>query len=55
MYDRKSTLLSILKPTCIHEELIGYEKTRVFSYQDKYETLLLQMARENRIFGQIHT
>ncbi len=36
MYARKNKLLSILKPSCIHLELTGFERTRVYDYQSGY-------------------
>ena len=36
-YKKKEKLLSLLNPVCIHKELIGYEKERVYSYEDDYD------------------
>lgn len=49
MYDKKDKLLSILKPVCIHKEKLNSERIRVYDYQSKYDNLLLEKARQNKI------
>ena len=36
-YDMKDILLSILDPVCIHEEHQGYERVRIFDYEEEYD------------------
>lgn len=36
MYRKKEILLSVIKPVCIHKEIIGYEKVRVYDYERGY-------------------
>ena len=36
-YSKKDKLLSILKPICIHKEFAGYERTRIYSYEQHYD------------------
>ncbi len=36
MYKKKEMLLSVVKPTCIHKEIIGYERVRVYEYESEY-------------------
>lgn len=35
-YEQKEIMLSILQPTCIHKEFLGYEKERIYDYDDRY-------------------
>ena len=35
-YSKKDKLLSILKPICIHKEFAGYERTRIYDYEQHY-------------------
>lgn len=37
MYRFKEKLLSCLEPICIHKEFAGYERTRVYDYQQDYD------------------
>ena len=37
MYHRKEQLLSILKPVCIHREKAGYEKIRIYDYEQNFD------------------
>lgn len=39
-YSQKETMLSIVKPTCIHKEFAGYERIRIFDYDDDYDEYL---------------
>ena len=36
-YEQKDIMLSILHPVCIHKELLGYERRRIYDYEDEYE------------------
>lgn len=36
-YSQKETLLSLLKPNCIHKEFVGYERIRIYSYEKRYK------------------
>lgn len=36
-YSKKDKLLNILKPICIHKEFAGYERTRIYSYEQDYD------------------
>ena len=38
-YLKKDKLLSILKPICIHKEFAGYERTRVYDYEQHYDDM----------------
>ena len=33
-YEQKDIMLSILHPVCIHKELLGYERRRIYDYED---------------------
>ena len=35
-YSKKDKLLSILEPICIHKEFAGYERTRIYDYEQHY-------------------
>ena len=49
MYARKDKLLSILTPVCIHKELLGYERARVYSYQPDYLEQLVEHINKKDI------
>lgn len=40
-------MLSILRPVCIHKELLGYERRRIYDYEDEYEKYFGQYVWEN--------
>ena len=42
MYAKKNKLLSVLTPLCIHRELGGYERIRVYDYQKNYMKTLIR-------------
>ncbi len=46
-YKQKDIMLSILRPVCIHKEFLGYERERIYDYEDEYETYLGQYVWEN--------
>ena len=35
-YSQKEKLLSVLEPTCIHKEFIGYKRIRIYDYEPEY-------------------
>lgn len=39
-YKQKEILLSIINPICIHKELYGYEKERIYDYEKRYKKYL---------------
>ena len=49
MYARKKILLSILKPVCIHKELVGYKKDRIYEYNNDYKEIFIANAVKNNI------
>lgn len=49
-YSQKEILLSVLHPTCIHKEKIGYEKIRIYDYQPEYRKMRKQFVWENCYF-----
>ncbi len=36
-YDLKEKLLTLLEPVCIHRELYGYERERIYDYDSSYQ------------------
>lgn len=46
-YEQKDIMLSILHPVCIHKELLGYERERIYDYEDEYEKYFGQYVWEN--------
>lgn len=46
-YKQKEIMLSILKPVCIHKELYGYEKERIYDYDKRYSKCLKKFVWEN--------
>lgn len=55
-YSKKDKLLNILEPICIHKEFAGYERTRIYSYEQDYDDRYFyawvhnQIAWENYYF-----
>ena len=39
-YAEKEKLLTVLEPTCIHKEFIGYERRRIYDYEKDYNKYL---------------
>lgn len=35
-YQKKEMLLSLIKPSCIHKEMVGYETTRVYDCENRF-------------------
>lgn len=42
MYARKEQLLSLVEPDCIHQELGSFPRTRIYEYEDDYDTILFR-------------
>lgn len=40
-YKQKEMLLSIIKPVCIHKELVGYERERIYDYDPRYKNFAM--------------
>jgi hypothetical protein len=38
MYAKKELLLSLVQPLCVHEESYGFERNRVYNFEDTYST-----------------
>lgn len=36
-YKKKEILLSLISPACIHRELVGYERERIYDYDIRYD------------------
>ena len=51
-YSKKDKLLSILKPICIHKEFAGYERTRIYSYEQYYDDRYFYAWVHNQIVWQ---
>jgi hypothetical protein len=49
MYGWKELLLSFLEPVCIHREFGGFERVRVYDYEESFEALYLEMYLKDRI------
>ena len=51
-YRQKELLLTLLKPQCIHKELLGYERRRIYDYETDYQEHLKagDFVRQNRYF-----
>ena len=46
-YRKKEILLTVLDPVCIHKELYGYERRRIYDYEKEYNKYLGQFVWEN--------
>ena len=46
-YSKKEKLLSILTPTCIHKEFIGFKRVRIYDYDPKYKKNIKNFVWEN--------
>lgn len=51
-YRKKEILLSLVKPSCIHKEMIGYETVRVYDYEKKFAEKYIKALLFNEI---VHT
>ena len=45
-------MLSILKPVCIHRELVGYERERIYDYEPDYYTYMGEYVWENSYYDE---
>lgn len=46
-YKQKEILLTVLQPKCIHKEFLGYERERIYDYEDEYYTYSGEFIWEN--------
>ena len=46
-YEQKEKLLSVLQPTCIHKEFLGYERIRIYDYEPEYRKNCKNFVWEN--------
>ena len=51
-YEQKEKMLSILKPVCIHRELVGYERERIYDYEPDYDTYMGEYVWENSYYDE---
>lgn len=51
MYARKEQLLSLVEPDCIHQELGSFPRTRIYEYDDDYDTILSGSCFSERLYG----
>ena len=49
-YQQKDIMLSVLSPTCIHKEGVGYERRRIYDYEPDYDKYLGNFVWENRYY-----
>ena len=49
-YEEKEKLLSVLAPKCIHREMSGYERERIYDYQPEYRKHMNEFVWENKYF-----
>lgn len=49
-YEQKEQLLSVVEPTCIHKEHFGFEKIRIYDYQEEYKKNRKRFVWENCYF-----
>ena len=43
-YSKKEKLLSILTPTCIHKEFIGFKRVRIYDYEPEYKKNIKKLS-----------
>ena len=48
-YSQKEKLLSVLEPTCIHKEFIGYKRIRIYDYEPEYRKNLKNNGSNRRM------
>lgn len=51
-YAQKAILLSLLEPTCIHKEVVGYERERIYDYEPEYDKYLNDFVWKNRYYDE---
>lgn len=49
MYALKEKMLGFIKPTCIHQEFGGYEKERIFDYEQNFPNKFIKSALNDEI------
>ena len=49
-YEQKDILLSIAKPVEIHKEFMGYERKRIYEYDEDYEKIRKNFVWENSYY-----
>lgn len=49
-YGQKEILLSILEPICMHKELQGYKRRRIYDYEEDYHKFCKKFVWENCFF-----
>lgn len=48
-YKKKEKLLSLLEPVCIHREFAGFDKIRIYDYEDDYSELYTDACLQGRL------
>lgn len=51
-YHKKEVLLSIISPVCIHKSMVGYDRIRVYDYEQNFDKNYLQKLLLNQV---VHT
>lgn len=51
-YRKKEKLLALVQPVCIHKEFVGYERTRVYDYEQDFSKRYVKALLLNRV---VHT
>lgn len=49
MYALKEKMLGFIKPTCIHQEFGGYEKERIYDYEQNFPSKFIKSALNDEI------
>lgn len=49
MYRLKGKLLNFIKPICVHQEFFGFEKTRIYDYEDDFSNKFIKSALNDEI------
>lgn len=49
-YKQKEIMLSLLTPVCIHRELYGYERRRIYDYENDYKKYKKEFVWENEFY-----
>lgn len=52
MYAKKERLLAYLRPVCIHKEFAGFERVRVYDYEQHYQELYIKKRLCNKVVWQ---
>ena len=51
-YHKKEKLLSVITPVCIHKSMVGYERVRVYDYEQNFNKRYLEKLLLNQV---VHT